>query len=208
VAHFPSCSPVVVVDVVAPVFEQRLTRLAYVLVSICLGCLELHEHVTDHLGDVSSALLVLLKGAEGEAAQPADVSWAAMQREFMEARDYSMLYLGVTLCRRQGDTTTTLATEAEVEALVCSQETGRNSSSQCSQRLNTLKRESSGYDTALCILRRGAASRTGVRALTSMSAGFALMGETLRIKPCSRECLVAYLYFCTVEGIFDGMVHA
>jgi hypothetical protein len=50
------CSPVVVVDVVAPVFEQRLTRLAYVLVSICLGCLELHEHVTDHLGDVSSAL--------------------------------------------------------------------------------------------------------------------------------------------------------
>jgi hypothetical protein len=115
---FPLCSPVVVVDVVAPVFEQRLTRLAYVLVSICLGCLELHEHVTDHLGDVSSALLVLLKGAEGEAAQPADVSWAAMQREFMEARDYSMLYLGVTLCRRQGDTTTTLATEAEVEALL------------------------------------------------------------------------------------------
>ena len=80
--------------------------------------LELHEHVTDHLGDVSSALLVLLKGAEGEAAQPADVSWAAMQRGFMEARDYSMLYLGVTLCRRQGDTTTTLATEAEVEALL------------------------------------------------------------------------------------------
>ena len=74
--------------------------------------LELHEHVTDHLGDV------LLKGAEGEAAQPADVSWAAMQRGFMEARDYSMLYLGVTLCRRQGDTTTTLATEAEVEALL------------------------------------------------------------------------------------------
>ena len=110
VAHFPSCSPVVVV--VAPVFEQRLTRLAYVLVSICLGRLELHEHVTDHLGDV------LLKGAEGEAAQPADVSWAAMQRGFMEARDYSMLYLGVTLCRRQGDTTTTLATEAEVEALL------------------------------------------------------------------------------------------
>lgn len=73
--------------------------------------LELHEHVTDHLGDV------LLKGAEGEAAQPADVSWAAMQRGFMEARDYSMLYLGVTLCRRQGDTTT-LATEAEVEALL------------------------------------------------------------------------------------------
>ena len=74
--------------------------------------LELHEHVTDHLGDV------LLKGAEGEAPQPADVSWAAMQRGFMEARDYSMLYLGVTLCRRQGDTTTTLATEAEVEALL------------------------------------------------------------------------------------------
>ena len=31
VAHFPSCSPVVVVVVVAHVFEQRLTRLAYVL---------------------------------------------------------------------------------------------------------------------------------------------------------------------------------
>ena len=74
--------------------------------------LELHEHVTDHLDDV------LLKGAEGEAAQPADVSWAAMQRGFMEARDYSMLYLGVTLCRRQGDANTTLATEAEVEALL------------------------------------------------------------------------------------------
>ena len=28
VAHFPSCSPVVVVVVVAHVFEQRLTRLA------------------------------------------------------------------------------------------------------------------------------------------------------------------------------------
>jgi hypothetical protein len=27
VAHFPSCSPVVVVVVVAHVFEQRLTRL-------------------------------------------------------------------------------------------------------------------------------------------------------------------------------------
>ena len=34
VAHFPSCSPVVVVVVVvvvAHVFEQRLTRLAYVI---------------------------------------------------------------------------------------------------------------------------------------------------------------------------------
>jgi hypothetical protein len=36
VAHFPSCSPVVVVVVVAHVFEQRLTRLAYVLVRVCL----------------------------------------------------------------------------------------------------------------------------------------------------------------------------
>ena len=36
VAHFPSCSPVVVVDDVAHVFEQRLTRLAYVLVRVCL----------------------------------------------------------------------------------------------------------------------------------------------------------------------------
>jgi len=38
VAHFPSCSPVVVVVVVvvvAHVFEQRLTRLAYVLVRVC-----------------------------------------------------------------------------------------------------------------------------------------------------------------------------
>ena len=34
--HFPSCSPVVVVVVVAHVFEQRLTRLAYVLVRVCL----------------------------------------------------------------------------------------------------------------------------------------------------------------------------
>ena len=74
--------------------------------------LELHEHVAEHLSDV------LLKGGEGEAAQPADVSWAAMQRGFMEARDYSMLYLGVALCRRQGDNATALATEAEVEALL------------------------------------------------------------------------------------------
>ena len=36
VVHFPSCSPVVVVVVVAHVFEQRLTRLAYVLVRVCL----------------------------------------------------------------------------------------------------------------------------------------------------------------------------
>jgi len=36
VAHFPSYSPVVVVVVVAHVFEQRLTRLAYVLVRVCL----------------------------------------------------------------------------------------------------------------------------------------------------------------------------
>ena len=75
------------------------------------------------LGLCAGVLLVLLgfvsfKMTRGEAAQPADVSWAAMQRGFMEARDYSMLYLGVTLCRRQGDTTTTLATEAEVEALL------------------------------------------------------------------------------------------
>ena len=35
VTHFPSCSPVVVV--VAHVFEQRLTRLAFVLVrAVCL----------------------------------------------------------------------------------------------------------------------------------------------------------------------------
>jgi hypothetical protein len=40
VAHFPSCSTVVVV-VVAHVFEQRLTRLRSVLVRVCLrvGCL-------------------------------------------------------------------------------------------------------------------------------------------------------------------------
>ena len=35
VAHFPSCSTVVVV-VVAHVFEQRLTRLRNVLVRVCL----------------------------------------------------------------------------------------------------------------------------------------------------------------------------
>ena len=44
--------------------------------------------------------------------------FVCQQRGFMEARDYSMLYLGVTLCRRQGDANTTLATEAEVEALL------------------------------------------------------------------------------------------
>ena len=49
VAHFPSCSPVVVVVVVAHVFEQRLTRLAYVLVRVCLRvrCLSAAPSLSD-----------------------------------------------------------------------------------------------------------------------------------------------------------------
>ena len=44
-----------------------------------------------------------------------------MQRGFLHGGTrlkYTMLYLGVALCRRQGDNTTALATEAEVEALL------------------------------------------------------------------------------------------
>jgi len=55
VAHFPSCSPVVVVVVVAHVFEQRLTRLAYVLVRVCLRvrCLSVCQWSPTTAGDES-----------------------------------------------------------------------------------------------------------------------------------------------------------
>ena len=68
--------------------------------------LELHEHVAEQLG------------AEAEGAQPAAVGWAEMQRGFMDARDYTMLFLDVALCKRHGDNETSLATADEVEALL------------------------------------------------------------------------------------------
>jgi len=68
--------------------------------------LELHEHTAEQTGDVA------------DAARASDLSWAALQQDFMDARDYTMLFRGVTLCRRHGDNQTTLATVGDVEALL------------------------------------------------------------------------------------------
>ena len=86
---------------------------------------ELHEYVAARVaaaadaGAARAAAAVAGGAASSAAGAPQEaLGWEALQRSFMAARGYQMLFPGVTLCRGQADETTQLVSDEEVRALL------------------------------------------------------------------------------------------